>query len=1053
MSTSGAEIVGGLGGAAWRLLAVGCCAAWIVACGGDGATPDAGQDATPNVSADAGPDTVADTGRDGGAGLDAADVPEVTDAVDASDGTDPVDAAADADADGNDASDASDTVDASDAGDAPDGTNASDVPPPETFPMACQNDGDCEAACAHGVCVGGRCQFAAPQEGCIIVDEAAGTGACVEAGASSPAAPCLVCNPAVRAEGYTPILLEEGFEAAASGVQVQNLSGSSATWFASDQRAAEGTQSLHFAVPGAGTYDAGQRAWARATVGTLTLPAGLDVELRLWVWLETEQLSGHDVLRVLLVHGADAPVELWSSDEIGGTTDGEFVPLALDLGGAAGDWVGSPVQLAVEFDTVDDLINAYEGAYVDGVRVVTGCCAQADDCEDGNPCTMDACPEVGAACTHEPVEGCCVNDAGCDDGNDCTVDQCEGFGGSCLHEAIEGCCHVALDCDDGDACTEDTCDEEAQQCKHQPLCCAADADCDDGDKCTQGRCAEGQCLYDFVCCVSDAECDDGEYCTKDQCVDGDCVHPPANLPGCCVPGVLDEDFEGGTPDGWTFTPIVDGVGWQVTTMSKFHTGPSVLYYGNPGAENFDNGEINTGTATSPPLDIPSGVETKLDMWVYFDGESSLSYDDFWVEVDTGDKTFTVVKKSDIKDEAWKHVVKDLSYLGGKTIQLKFRFDTIDGTVNKGYGVVVDDLKVVSTCQPKTCTSAGQCSSKDSCVKGSCGEGVCTYDNVCCQDDLECDDGLACTADACQGGKCKFTKIQGCCETDEGCDDGNPCTIDACTGVGGTCLHQDIPGCCVTSADCDDGDICTGEACVDMQCTYSWLCCSTDAECDDGDDVCTIDQCVDMFCAHTQTGVPGCCDPQPVDWTFETPVTLTFEATSPPCQWQVTDAGLSESAPSALYYGDLGNMNYDCGHNAGTATSQPLSLAAGYPFELRFKVYLGTEQGKYYDGFWVEVVADGTPYTVWDKGAVSSAAYNQWTEQVVDLSAFAGHGVQLRFQFDTFDAFTNTGKGVFLDDITVTSPCEASACTADTDCDDGLALSTDACMSGACAYTL
>ena len=95
-------------------------------------------------------------------------------------------------------------------------------------------------------------------------------------------------------------------------------------------------------------------------------------------------------------------------------------------------------------------------------------------CDDGDPCTIDACDPASGLCTStstadkraaaEPPE--CADDAGCDDGDACTRDVCYATGAACTdyvwaycaHEPIIGCgwC-TAETCDDGDACTEDAC--------------------------------------------------------------------------------------------------------------------------------------------------------------------------------------------------------------------------------------------------------------------------------------------------------------------------------------------------------------------------------------------------------------------------------------------------------------------------------------------------------------------------------------------------------------------------------------------------------------------
>jgi hypothetical protein len=147
-------------------------------------------------------------------------------------------------------------------------------------------------------------------------------------------------------------------------------------------------------------------------------------------------------------------------------------------------------------------------------------------CNDGNPCTDDACsPLVG--CTFAP------NAKTCDDGNACTT------GDACS----QGACKAAslLQCDDANPCTDDSC-LPATGCAHTPnaaACSDANA-CTVGDTCAAGLCAAGGPLDcdDANPCTDDAclpqsgcshkantsLCSDGNACTKDdKCVAGSCI--------------------------------------------------------------------------------------------------------------------------------------------------------------------------------------------------------------------------------------------------------------------------------------------------------------------------------------------------------------------------------------------------------------------------------------------------------------------------------------------------------------------------------------------------
>jgi len=211
-------------------------------------------------------------------------------------------------------------------------------------------------------------------------------------------------------------------------------------------------------------------------------------------------------------------------------------------------------------------------ACVEGACIGSGSLA----CDDGNPCTIDSCLP-GGGCSYENAVGLCndgdacsINDTcvdgdcesglvlSCDDGNPCTDEACKG--GDCVFSANEaecddgnactkasvcdgGVCSTLeiLICGDGNPCTDDGCDPKTG-CIQVPN----QAPCDDGDACTEketcagGACESGvaiTCDDDEICttdlcdsktgCVyvgNGLDCDDGNKCTlSDGCSEGQCV--------------------------------------------------------------------------------------------------------------------------------------------------------------------------------------------------------------------------------------------------------------------------------------------------------------------------------------------------------------------------------------------------------------------------------------------------------------------------------------------------------------------------------------------------
>ncbi len=115
---------------------------------------------------------------------------------------------------------------------------------------------------------------------------------------------------------------------------------------------------------------------------------------------------------------------------------------------------------------------------------INGECNNNQDCDDGNPCTNDACDYW--VCTNTPN-----NSNVCNDGDACTIDD------SC---AVDGTCvgGQSVICDDSNQCTSDSCDSSTG-CFFAPT---PDIACNDGDPCTiNDVCAgDGICVGGQVIC-------------------------------------------------------------------------------------------------------------------------------------------------------------------------------------------------------------------------------------------------------------------------------------------------------------------------------------------------------------------------------------------------------------------------------------------------------------------------------------------------------------------------------------------------------------------------
>ena len=460
------------------------------------------------------------------------------------------------------------------------------------------------------------------------------------------------------------------------------------------------------------------------------------------------------------------------------------------------------------------------------------------DCDDGNPCTEDACMGAqgcqntplddvecldGDACTQVDrcEQGVCVGDPVlCDDSNSCTDDSCD---------AAQGCLYIENNesCDDGEPCTfGDTCKQGAcvsgptLSCNDQNPCTedacdpvtgcvfsSSDKPCDDGNPCSVGdSCATGVCKG-----ASFIVCDDTNPCTTDSCnpLSG-CVYQPHNLPcddsnvcsigdfcqaGGCKAGLDEITCDDGNPcttdvcdseAGCKFTPneesCTDGSDCTVddTCSSGICVGIGALKCDdeNPCTEDLCLPE--EGCSHLPTSGLPCS-----------DGDLCTVGDECLV----GECTPGVEQKCDDGNPC----TDDSCGVDGLCVHLANSTDCDDSNACTSGDACLDSqcvgAKIVDCDDENVCTT-------DSCLPAS----GCTY----AFNSLACDDSNKCSVnDQCAQGTC----ISGSPQT---CFDGNPCTNDSCSASEG-CKNTN------NDSDCDDGLACTQEdTCSGGVCFGSWI---------------------------------------------------------------------------------------------------------------------------------------------------------------------------------------------------------------------------------------
>jgi hypothetical protein len=1016
----------------------------LAACSPQPATtvPTPGSDAADTAGPD---DAKVDTGK-ADAGKDAAtDVPDAAspDAADVGSDAEPGDVPEDgSDAEPVDSQDADSTTDLPDVGpdasvDGQDTADAGDVATPDagpvakaTYPSACTTTADCLIPCAAGPCIAGKCKFSALKgANGWLLDDGGDKVQCLGAGDPSDVAACLVCTPSVSQTVLSPIAALRALEGPADGVVTAIAYSSAFTWNYSDKRSKFGAKSLYFGDPTTHTYSNGKRVASTATLPALQVPASpMQPKIGFWLWLDTEETQGKDVVTLTVVAGGESKAA-WTSNDLKpllGTTkkDGAGVPEWRHVLVDASQWAGKPVQLIFSFDSDDGTLNAFEGAYLDDVSVETGCCGSAGDCDDDDTCTADTCggPASAPVCSHAAKADCCDNASDCNDQQVCTFDQCNA--GACTHTALPDCCTVTAECNDGDDCTHDECGGD-HKCQHSPTCCQNDADCKSSDACEIPKCIAGSCALTVICCSGEADCDDFNTCTKDACSAGKCVYTASAEPGCCAPVVLNSAFNG-TVEGWTSSAAQSGLDWHYKDFANAKSAPGVLHFGDPAKVFSISGAKIKVTAASPPISLLAGNETVLTYQLWGDVTNGYNMTiRTYVLVDNAEVTLTSTAAANVQG-SWHPFTVDLTPIAGKSFQLFFEITTNGFGSVGGQGVYLDDVSITSTCVAKKCTSSFTCGTGTfTCLAGTCADGKCGYSNGCCKTDTECNDNSPCTQDKCSGGKCSFAAIAGCCVGDGDCNDANACTTDVCPGAGKQCSFTPKAACCLASKDCNDNVACTTDVCSANKCVNTNFCCKVDKDCDDGETKCTTDTCVSQNCVHQPTGAPGCCVPEVWSNAFDTgdAKDIVFANSAGATKgWQIWgSAKQTKSGTGAMYYGNPSTGDYDFGASSGTATTPKIQLPALTPSSLSLQLLMDTEGSTTYDNLVIYVVVDGQKKQVFTKNAPGFNT-SSWFEVKADLSAYLGKEIQILFDFNTGDSVANSTDGVFVDDIKITTKC-------------------------------
>ncbi len=145
-------------------------------------------------------------------------------------------------------------------------------------------------------------------------------------------------------------------------------------------------------------------------------------------------------------------------------------------------------------------------------------------------------------------------------------------------------------------------------------------------------------------------------------------------------------------------------------------------------------------------------------------------------------------------------------------------------------------------------------------------------------------------------------------------------------------------------------------------------------------------------------------------------------------------GDSSSGTNAMWYGQDSSGDYDTGSHTTGSLSKSVDLSSAAEASLSFQHWYETEN--YDDGNYdkVKVTVNGEKVYYRDTTDDDVGSEDNFVEETIDISSYAGQTVEIEFTFDSIDDYNNDYRGWYVDDVKVSSGSEGDG--DDDDNDDG-----------------
>jgi len=362
------------------------------------------------------------------------------------------------------------------------------------------------------------------------------------------------------------------------------------------------------------------------------------------------------------------------------------------------------------------------------VEATKSCTGAPDNAQDGTSCTTTDLCVTGAVCMAGQCTGT-PKDCSFDPAGECNAVACDPQTGNCkatvdMTKNGAACSLTGDLCKNGKTCSNGTCiGGTAKDCSgltHDCVvgqCVASNGICTAmpipaggmcaaaTDQCNLGVCdAAGMCnampLTNGTACNDHNACTGGDVCNAGAC-------GGSAVAGCQI--YLTESFETCPPAGWTLNGD-----WKcgVSTNGPPSAEDGTKMIGTGLTTNYMNNDAYaTTTAISPPINLAGATSPQLSFWMWVDSEGN-SFDGANLNVSqNGGSTYSLLATSKPynltiatqsawggeespatgQNLGWQHVTADLTAYAGKTVQLKFAFRS-DGS-DQFPGFFIDNMVI------------------------------------------------------------------------------------------------------------------------------------------------------------------------------------------------------------------------------------------------------------------------------------------------------------------------------------------------------------------------